>query len=103
MGSAWEGTRPRVEQNYPNPFNPTTTIAYHVPGLAGETHHVTLEVFDAEGRLVRRLVDAEVAAGRQNARWSGETERGGQVGPGVYLYRFRCGEVEESRKMILAP
>jgi len=50
-----------LKQNYPNPFNPSTTIEYSVPRNA----HVTLEVFDVTGRLVKTLFSG-LRNGRQN-------------------------------------
>ena len=45
--------------NSPNPFSGTTTIHYVLP----KTDHVNLSVFDAYGRLVKVLVNQNVAAG----------------------------------------
>jgi len=39
-----------LEQNHPNPFNPATTIGFTLP----RNEHVRLEVYDVDGRLVRR-------------------------------------------------
>jgi hypothetical protein len=103
LGDGWATSRPRVEQNYPNPFNPTTTIAYQVPGMRGDSPEASLEIFDTSGRLIRRLVKGPVSPGRHTVRWSGETESGRPAGPGVYYYHFRCGDVVESHKMVLAP
>ena len=76
---------PRLLGNHPNPFNPTTTIACEL----GRSGPVTLDVYDAAGRRVRRLLDAVVLdAGRAEIVWDGRDDRGRGVGSGVYLYRF---------------
>ena len=43
-------------RNYPNPFNPVTEISF---GLK-EQGHVLIRIYDAGGRLVRTLVDADM-------------------------------------------
>jgi hypothetical protein len=49
----------QLHQNYPNPFNSATTMEYELP-RAG---HVSLVLFDLQGRMVRRLIDSTQAAG----------------------------------------
>jgi len=65
------GTTPtssiRLAQKVPNPFNPLTDIAFEFPVPA----HTTLEVYDLRGRLVRRLLDADLAAGKHRMSWNG--------------------------------
>ena len=46
-------------QNYPNRFNPATTIRFSMP----LQQHVTLQVFDLQGRVVATLVDNGLAQG----------------------------------------
>jgi hypothetical protein len=46
-------------QNYPNPFKDKTTIKYCVP----QKCRVILSVYNADGTLVRQLVDEEKPAG----------------------------------------
>ena len=84
-------------QNYPNPFNPTTKIAFDLPRRS----HVTLKVFNILGQLVATLIDCEMSAGNYVADWDGTTVDGTIVSTGVYLYRLRAGDFEQSRKMLL--
>ncbi|MFZ5433228.1 MAG: T9SS type A sorting domain-containing protein [Calditrichota bacterium] len=44
---------------YPNPFNAATTIALALP----QTNHVTLLLYDIQGRLVKTLADGTFSAG----------------------------------------
>ena len=83
--------------NYPNPFNPATTISYELV----RPSHVRLEVYDAAGRLVRVLVDANKDAGRHQVVWDGLDGLGERTASGVYFYRLRAGEVDLARKMVL--
>ena len=64
---------------YPNPFNPATHIVFDLP----ETAEVTITVFDALGREVRRLTPGRLAAG------SGQSVvlDGRGLASGLYLYR----------------
>lgn len=81
----------------PNPFNPRTRIEYQLPARA----MVRLDVFDASGRLVRRLIDGLRAAGPGSVEWDGRDQKGAPVGSGVYLYRLGYGSHQISRKMVL--
>ncbi len=86
-----------LSQNYPNPFNPVTNIEYSLP----ERSHVTIEVYNVLGQRVRTLVDREESAGSYSISWNGTTTTGKPAATGVYLYRFRAGDYEETRKMLL--
>ena len=69
----------------PNPFNPSTTIAFDLPAAAP----VSLTIYDASGRLVRKLLNSGPGlAGRNEAVWNGRDDTGRQVSSGVYLYRL---------------
>ncbi|MCX5752963.1 MAG: M14 family zinc carboxypeptidase [Candidatus Krumholzibacteria bacterium] len=87
-----------LEQNYPNPFNPATTIGYYLSRHA----HVTLEVYDARGRLVASLANGQgQASGYHAMEWDGRDASGNAAASGVYFYRLRAGTLVQSRKMIL--
>ena len=86
-----------LAQNFPNPFNPSTKIVF---GLK-QPELVSLRIYDAAGRLVRVLVDLELAAGVHEALWNGRDDRGAPVSSGVYFCRLRAGSFESLRKMVL--
>ncbi len=81
----------------PNPFNPRTTIRFELAGPGP----ARLEIFDLRGRLVRRLVDARLAAGPHAEVWDGRDDAGRAVGGGAYLARLRAGGRRECRKLML--
>ena len=87
-----------LHQNVPNPFNPATTIAYDVP-LGGS--NVSIRIYDAAGRLVRALVDAQQSTGSHEVTWDGRDAFGTSVASGVYFYRMTAGSFVESRRMVL--
>jgi hypothetical protein len=86
-----------LQQNRPNPFTPSTTIAFTLkrPG------HVTLAVYNIQGRRIRTLVDEDRYEGEHRVSWDGTDELGVDVAAGVYMYRLAQEEHEETRKMIL--
>ena len=79
-------------QNYPNPFNPTTTIAFDGPQVA----KVELKVYDTLGREVATLVDDHYAPGHYTTTFDAR-----RFASGLYFYRLRMGELEQTRKMLL--
>jgi sugar lactone lactonase YvrE len=69
----------------PNPFSHRSTISYALPGAGG----VSLAVYDAAGRIVKRLIrDDHQAAGRHDVPWDGYAETGRPVTSGVYFVRL---------------
>jgi subtilisin-like proprotein convertase family protein len=87
----------RSYQNYPNPFNPMTTIRFDLP-RAG---HVSLRVYDLAGRLVRELVNGDLAAASHTVVWDGADNAGRRMSSGIYYYRLTTGDDVATRKMTL--
>ena len=73
-----------LAQSAPNPFEAGTTISF---GLA-RAGDVSLDIFDTQGRLVRRLKHGALAAGNHIAAWDGADDSGAGVPPGVYSCRL---------------
>jgi parallel beta-helix repeat protein len=86
-----------LAQNYPNPFNPTTAIRFRL----NERQKIRLVIFDLNGKMVRTLLDDELAAGEQTLSWDGRDEQGRFVVSGVYFYELVTGNKIERRKMTL--
>jgi hypothetical protein len=86
-----------LSQNEPNPFNPETTIRFTMPSSG----NVTLNIYDAAGRLVRSLVNGVTEAGSHNVTWNGVDNHGSPVSSGVYFYRLSAGKFSETKKMTL--
>ncbi|MCA9734354.1 MAG: T9SS type A sorting domain-containing protein [Deferribacteres bacterium] len=86
-----------LEQNYPNPFNPTTNITFSLP----QARHVSLNIYNAAGQLVRTLTSGQVSAGQHSVVWDARDDKGVQVSSGVYLYTLRAGEFVAQRKLLL--
>lgn len=81
----------------PNPFNPTTRVAFDL----ADRGSAILEVYDVRGRLVRRLLDAVLPAGRHEAMWDGRDEHGAAVPSGTYVARLRAPGTTSALKMQL--
>ncbi len=86
----------RLSQSYPNPFNPRTTIAFTLP----ERAHVTLGIYDVQGKALRVLVDEVLNAGVKEYEWDGRDASGTLVGSGVYFCRLGVGNRLLTEKLV---
>jgi len=82
----------RLDQNFPNPFHPGTSITFSIP----KPEHITLDVFDATGRLVQTLEDAEHQPGIYQVEFDGTP-----FPSGLYTYRLTAGDFQETKQMLL--
>ena len=57
--------------------------------------------FRAEVNQVRTLVDETKSAGIYRAEWNGNDDAKQPVSTGIYLYRFKAGDVIQTKKMLL--
>ncbi len=73
----------------PNPVFDETVIRF----ATIDDTTVSLFIFDARGRLVRRLLEGEpLRAGEHSIAWDGHDALGRRVGAGSYFLRLRTGE-----------
>jgi hypothetical protein len=79
-------------QNYPNPFNPTTKIKFAL----SEATVAKLEVYNIMGQKISTLCNKRLEAGYHSATWNAESRASG-----VYFFRLKAGDFEQTRKMIL--
>ena len=82
----------KLGQNYPNPVNKETSIQYHLP-LAS---HVSLSLYDINGRLVKLLVNGSRQQGVHTVRVNS-----GSLSNGIYFYKFQAGNITAVKKMII--
>jgi len=93
-----------LSQNFPNPFNPSTTLPFQVKSLelgVGRSYHTTLTIFNILGQKVRTLVDEEKLPGEYKVIWDGKDETGKDVASGIYFYKLKSGEFNQTKKMLL--
>lgn len=79
-------------QNFPNPFNPVTTIFYEL----SRTSAVSLNIYSADGKLVKQLFNDTKTAGRYK-----EDFNAAGLAAGIYFYRLSVDNVSETKKMML--
>lgn len=84
--------RTSIVGNFPNPFNPATHFEIHVAAR----QEVALKVYDILGREVATLVNSELQPGIYRVMWDADG-----MSSGVYFYRFRAGDVVETKKLML--
>lgn len=88
----------RAYPNHPNPFNPRTTLAFDLPAADAQ---VRLRLFDLQGRLVARLVEGALPAGRHQVAWNGLDDAGRAVASGVYVSVLESSQGRASGKLTL--
>ena len=72
-------------------------IIYYIP----VQQNVKLSIFNAEGRLLRSLVDGPQKIGEYSVVWDGRTDDGQTMASGPYFYRLKVGDFVSSRKMFI--
>jgi len=89
----------RVVTASPSPFRQSTRIGFSL----AEAGPVRLAVYDAAGRLVKRLVDQARGAGLHSVAWNGRSEKDRRMAPGLYLVRLEAKSGTATGKIVLAP
>jgi hypothetical protein len=84
-------------QAFPNPFNPATTLRFRT----AQDGPVALDLYDVQGRRVRRLLHAVRSAGDHGEVWDGRGDRGQILPSGVYFARLETGVRRETLKVML--
>ena len=82
----------RLEPSYPNPFNPSTNISFTIP----RREHVSLKIFDVNGKLVAVMINEGLAAGTYRRQWSPVANASG-----VYFCTLKAGTYQETKKLVL--
>ena len=86
-----DGVTVSLAQNRPNPVKGNADIAFSLP----KSQEVRLAVYDAQGRLVRNLVEGTREAGMHHISISG-------LKSGVYFYRLEAGGTSLIRRMVVS-
>jgi hypothetical protein len=94
----WTGVRVQLLQNRPNPFNELTAISYQLRAPS----HVSLNIYDLTGRLVKTLVDERQKQGIYQLPITNNQ----LPASGTYFYRLTArneqdGDYVYTQKMIL--
>jgi hypothetical protein len=86
-----------LHSSHPNPFKGSTLVRYDV----GASGRMRLCIYDAQGSLVRVLLDGTVSPGRYEVVWCGENEGGRRVGAGIYFCHLESTSGFEQTQKIL--
>jgi hypothetical protein len=78
--------------NYPNPFNTLTTLRFEL----SKAQEVELTVYDLLGRQIDVLIDERLEAGVHDVSFDASS-----LTSGVYFYRLRAGDADETKRMVL--
>jgi hypothetical protein len=83
----------------PNPLRDAARITFCAPGV-GE---VELRMYDAAGRLVRRIACPETGQkGPHSLAWDGRDERGSRLPAGIYFCSlYQDGGLKDTEKLVL--
>jgi hypothetical protein len=88
-----------VARAAPNPTSDETTIGLRI---AEDRQAVRLDLYDASGRIVRRLADQTLDRGDHRLTWDGTTDDGRSAPSGVYFYEMTLGdEIHRGRLTIV--
>lgn len=88
---------PFLLNNYPNPFTSHTLIKYSIPNQC----QVKLSIYNASGRLVRKIKEGVQKQGFYQAFWDGCNDKRQKVNEGIYFYRFEAGDFTTTKKMLI--
>jgi len=90
-----------LSQNYPNPFsaggrsasigNPVTIINYQLPMISSGN----LKVYDALGREVKTLVNAQQNAGTHSISFDAT-----KLASGIYFYQLKAGNIISTKNIV---
>jgi hypothetical protein len=87
---------PRIVALGPNPARGEARLSFLLTAGA----RTEVDVFDLEGRVVQRILDAHLAAGPHEIVWDGRDAAGARVAPGLYMWRVRSGGREAVSKSV---
>lgn len=82
---------------FPNPFNTGTNIMFSVP----TTMPVTIVLYDASGKQIKKILDEVIAAGEHTVRVNGMDENANALPGGVYFYVFKTPNQQEVGKFAI--
>lgn len=94
--SAPESSAKTSAAAFPNPFSSSTDLSFALP----EAGAVTVEIFDASGRLTRAFHDGSASAGPQRVPWDGLDANGEASPSGIYYARIVASGQSEVVRLV---
>ncbi|MBN1425931.1 T9SS type A sorting domain-containing protein [Candidatus Fermentibacteria bacterium] len=87
----------RIESIRPNPTGGAAAIRYTLP----EASHVTVTLYDIQGRRVATMLDEAQGRGVHTIRWDGNDAHARPAGQGVYLLRIEAEATIRTRALVV--
>ena len=81
----------------PNPFAETLNIGFGIE----RNSHVTIDVMNPMGQLIRTLYDGNTNTGAHSTEWNGRDNAGNTVANGVYLLNLRADGQSITKRVML--
>jgi hypothetical protein len=100
--------------NYPNPFNPATVISFTL--TEDDAMNARLEIYNIKGQKVKTFTfpngsfdtnenispSLHLSDSRSySLTWNGTDDNDQSVPSGLYFYRLKAGDFDQSKKMLL--
>ncbi len=85
--------------NSPKP-NPVTNGSVLISFSLAEPVEVALKIYDASGKLVKNLVNTQLAKGNYNYTWNGKDELNRVVAKGIYFCTLETPKQDFTKKII---
>ncbi len=82
--------------NFPNPFSNSTQFTFEISQPAD----VSVDIFTLGGRKIMQIESEYFSVGFHTIDWNGEDAFGDKLANGVYLYRLKAVEDEETASFI---
>jgi len=87
---------------HPNPFRSETKIRYGIGDMGYEGQNVTLQIYDATGRLVKSFSRQLSAIGYQlSVKWDGRDDSNRRLPSGAYFVKSTIGDYTDIRQLLL--
>jgi hypothetical protein len=84
-----------------NPLRPSAGIVTRMQVSSDAATMVQFGIYDAQGRLVARLLRDVAVAGHVEVRWNGLDLQGQRVPPGTYFYRATSRDAKVTGRIIV--
>ncbi len=86
-----------MKSAYPNPFNPLTKFTV----IVGDPQHLSINVYDIIGRLVKTLTNKQIPAGEHIIAWDGTNSSNQTAASGIYFVRLIANGTTNIQKVVL--
>jgi len=88
-------------KNYPNPFTQGTSFVFD-HNQAGKTLYLEIDIYQLDGQKIKTIKTTIQPLGFSSGPiyWNGNTDRGGKIGQGLYIYRLIVRTPDGQTKML---